>query len=122
MTSKNDEQDRRLNDHENRINTLEETDVCVVGEVDFIREKNVTVGAYGKFDVRHNEVPEVGLKITIGLGESWQERETKNIEKRIKALEEKLEMIGAEPKMEKTENGWSISINEDKMTKVVNKF
>jgi len=56
--------DNTIYDNNKRIDELEETDVNIVGEVNFIREKNYTVGLYGKFDVKHNEVPEVGLKIT----------------------------------------------------------
>ena len=97
-------------------------DVNICGEVEFIREKNYTVGVYGKFDVRHSEVPEVGLRITIGLGESWEQRKIEEINNRLKNLEKKLVYIGVEPKLEKTENGWQMSISEEDMPEVIKRF
>jgi len=113
---------RRLDNHENRIDTLEETDVNIVGEIDFIRKENFTMGVYGKYDIRHNEVPEVGLKITVGLGKSESQVKREQLEKRIENLERKLNMIGIEPTVEKTANGWKMSISEKDTSKVLKRF
>lgn len=77
---------QRLNDHEGRIDDLEETQFNVVGEVQFIRAKNHTVSVYTKYDVRHSRFPEIGLKITIGLGKSWTEREIDKINAKLEEL------------------------------------
>ena len=111
-----------INNNKERIDTLEETDVCIVGEVDFIREKNYKVGIYGKYDIRHQEIPEVGLKITVGIGVSWEQRKIEEVEKRIKSLEKKLGYIGIEPILEKTNNGWEMSISEEDTPKVLKRF
>lgn len=65
----------RLNGLEKRTNRLEETQVNIDTELQFIRDKNLTVGLYGKYDVRHNRVPEVGVRVVIGIGKSWTERQ-----------------------------------------------
>ena len=113
---------RRLDNHENRIDTLEETDVNIVGEIDFIRKENFTMGVYGKYDIRHNEVPEVGLKITIGLGKSESQVKRERLERRIENLERKLNVIGVKPTVEKTANGWKMSISEKDTPKVLKRF
>ena len=116
------ENTNRLNEHEDRIGELEETDVNIMGEIDFIRKENLTVGVYSKYDIRHNEIPEVGLKITIGLGKSEGQIKREELEKRLENLERKLMMIGVEPTVEKTENGWQMSISEEDMPEVIKRF
>jgi hypothetical protein len=69
----------RLNGLEKRTNRLEETQVNIDTELQFIREKNLTVGLYGKYDVRHNRVPEVGVRIVLGIGKSWTERQIEKV-------------------------------------------
>ncbi len=102
---KNVEQDRRLDDHDNRIGDLEETEINIKGEVQFYRGKNVTMGIYAKTDMRHPNINnEVGLNIIIGIGKSWTEKEIDKVKNKIKALENKLDWIGVEPEIEKIEN------------------
>jgi len=48
---------------------LEDTKYCVRGEVQFIRKENLTVGIYGKTDLRHNSINnEMGINFVIGTG------------------------------------------------------
>lgn len=81
----------RLNDHEGRIGDLEETQFNIVPEVQFIRGKNHTVSAYTKYNVRHNKIPEVGLRITVGLGKSWTQEELEKMEEKLSKLEALIE-------------------------------
>jgi len=133
----NNKQDNTLNDHNNRITSnanriehheerigdLEDTQYCVRGEVQFIRKENLTVGVYGKTDVRHPNINnEVGINIIIGLGKSEAQGKRENLEKRVANLEKKLGWIGIEPEVKKTETGWEISIKEEDKIKLLNRF
>jgi hypothetical protein len=113
----------RIDNHENRIGDLEDTQYCVRGEVQFIRKENLTVGVYGKTDVRHPNINnEVGINIVIGLGKSEAQEKRENLEKRVANLEKKLGWIGIEPEVRKTETGWEISIKEEDKIKLLNRF
>lgn len=112
----------RLDKHEERIGELEETQINIAGEIDFIRKENLTVGLYSKYDIRHSRVPDAGIIVRIGFGKSEAQEKREALEKRIVALENKLDMIGAEPRVEKTKNGYKISISEDNMGKVLKRF
>jgi len=65
----------RVDDVDKKLNSLAETQINIDAELQFIREKNLTVGLYNKFDVKHCRVPEVGVRVVIGIGKSWTERE-----------------------------------------------
>lgn len=121
--------ENRLNNHEDRIEDLEETEVNVIGEVEFIRQKNYKVGVYGKYDVRHNRTPEVGLRVTIGLGKSWEQKELEKVEAKMKKLEQALEKIlkragGKEITIEKkeTEQGMTFEIDKVGTAKILKRF
>lgn len=117
---------QRLDNHEGRINDLEETQFNVMGEVQFIRAKNHTISVYTKYDVRHNRVPEVGLKFTIGLGKSWTQEELERLEAKLTKIEKLLGQTAREvpikTKMIKTKNGYSIVIDEADTVKFLKKF
>ena len=83
---------QRLDNHEGRIGELEETEICIRSEMQFIREKNLTVGIYGKTDFRHPQINnEIGLNIVIGLGKSWTEKEMDKIQAKLNKLEKMIE-------------------------------
>jgi len=118
---------QRLDNHEGRISDLEETKMNLVGEVQFIRKKNHTVSAYTKYDVRHSRVPEVGLKLTVGLGKSWTQEELERLETKLNKIEKLLHRVVGkkepiETKMIKTNNGYSIVIDEPNTVKLLKKF
>ena len=118
---------KRLDDHEGRISDLEETEINLMGEVQFIRGKNHTVSTYAKYDVRHSSVPEVGLKLTVGLGKSWTQEELERLEIKLNKIEKLLQKVAGkreliETKMIKTNNGYSIVINEGDTVKLLKKF
>jgi len=118
---------QRLDNHEGRIEDLEETEVNLVGEVQFIRKKNQTISTYIKYDVRHNTFPEVGLKLTVGLDKSWTQEELERLETKLNKIEKLLQQIAGkrepiETKMVETENGYSIVIDEVDTAKLLKKF
>ena len=125
----NSRQDRTLQDHESRIGTLEETQVNVRGELKFIREKNFEVGVYSKYNTNRNVCSEVGLSITINLGESYTDREIRNMNKKIAVLQKTMDRLiqrsGVEEfevKKEITNKGVSFSINKEGTTKFLKRF
>jgi len=133
----NERQDRtlanhesRLNNHEGRLGKLEETQFNIRGEVQFIREKNFTVGVYGKYNTNRQVCSEVGLSITIGIGKSWTEREIDKVNDKVAKLEaliqKQLERAGGEDvKVIKTENNngsTTFSIDMDGTAKVLKRF
>ena len=120
----------RLNEHDGRISDLEETEVCIRGEVQFIREKNWTVGIYGKTDLRHPEINnEIGLNVIIGLGKSWTEKEMDKMQKKLDKLSNMVEKgiqyktgQDIQIKKVKTDTGYRFSIDKETTAKMTKKF
>lgn len=99
----NDRQDSTLLDHENRINDLdsrvndlEETQINIDGEVIFQRGRRHTIGAYGKYDMRHNRVPEVGIRVSIALEDSYEMKEIDKLNKRLDRINQQIESSNIE--------------------------
>jgi hypothetical protein len=80
----------RVDDVSNRVSALERTQYVVKTELKFIREKHLEVGAYAEYNVGRSTCSEVGLSITIPLGESYLDRENKKINTRLDRLEQKI--------------------------------
>ena len=117
--------ENRLNDHNNRISDLEETKVNIVGEVQFIRGKNHIISAYGKYDVRHGNCPEAGIKFTVGLGKSWEAKEIEKTNVRISRLENMLQltiMDSIKIKETKTDKGIKLEIDRVDTLKLSTEF
>lgn len=118
-----DDNVKRLDNHEGRIEDLEDTSYCVRGEVQFVRKENLTVGIYGKTDLRHTDINrEVGINIVVGIGKSSGQVKREELEKRIEGLEKKLGFIGVEPVITKNEKGYIVSISEQDKMKVLKRF
>jgi len=102
---------------------LEDIAYCIKGEVQFIREENLTIGIYGKTNVRHPKIDnEVGINIVIGLGKSAGQKEREALERRIERLEKKLGYIGVDTVETKNEKGYIISIEKKDKMKVLRRF
>jgi len=80
----------RVDDVSNRVSALEKTQYVVKTELKFIREKHLEVGAYAEYNVGRSTCSEVGLNITIPIGESYLDRENKKINSRLDRLEQKV--------------------------------
>jgi hypothetical protein len=107
----NDRQDATLRDHENRINDLdnrvdelEETQINIDGEVIFQRGRRYSIGAYGKYDMRHNRVPEVGIRVSIALEDSYEMKEIDKLNKKIDKMNRQTELSNIETEIV-VENG-----------------
>jgi len=77
----------RIDDVSNRVSKLENTQYNIRTEVKFVREKNLEVGIYSKYNTNRNVCAEVGLNIVVPIGESYQDRENKKINTRLDRLE-----------------------------------
>lgn len=105
----------RLNNHEDRIDELEETQVNIAPELVLLQGRRHKIGVYGKYDTLHNRVPEVGLRISIALDDSWETKEIEKLNKRFEALEAKLNRHSIETEVIKTgESSFRIQIKDKK--------
>ena len=77
----------QINNLNKRVGSLEDTQLNVRGEVDFIREKNYTVGVYGKYNMNRNVCSEVGLAVTVGIGDSYMDREMTKLNAKLSRIE-----------------------------------
>jgi len=114
----------RLDNHENRLDSLEDTQFNLMGEVNILQGKRWKFGAYGKYNLNRNVTSEVGLKITIDLDKSWSVKELEKVNKRLEALESKLNRHNIKTETVKTgDKTWSIRIKDktDAM-KVIKRF
>jgi hypothetical protein len=120
----------RLNNHESRLGKLEDTQFNLRGELKFIREKNFEVGIYSKYNTNSNVCSEVGLSITIGIGNSWTERELESVNKKVSELQKSMEKIlqkagGNDIAVEKTQNKdgtTTFSVDKTGTMKILKKF
>jgi len=110
LDNKNNEQDRRISNVSSRVGKLERTQYVIHGELKFIREKHLEVGVYTEYNIGRSKVSEVGIAITVPIGESYLDRENKQIKSRLNRLEQ---AVGQTAVIEKTvdENGKTKSIH-----------
>lgn len=116
---------RRLDNHEGRIDELEEMEVNIAPEIKFYRGKNTELSLYGKYDVRHNNVPEVGFRVVVSFGKSWEQKEIEKMNKKVEKLDKLLQKLGGkgtETFVEHTEDGAVITTNEDGLIKIMRRF
>jgi len=89
----------KLNGVSKRVSRLERTQFVIHGEVKFIREKHLEVGVYTEYNIGRSKVSEVGIAITVPIGESYLDRENKQIKSRLDRLERS---VGQTAVIEKT--------------------
>jgi len=114
----------RLNNHEKRIGTLEETQFNIEGEVILKQWRRAKLSTYGKYDLRHNRCPEVGLKITFALDDSWEAKEIDKVNAKLSKMELAMNMNGIETeKVVIDDNHFQLRIkNKSSALKVINKL
>ena len=104
----------RVDSVSNRVSKLEKTQYGVRTELKFIREKHLEVGVYSFYSGTRNTMAEVGLNVVIPIGESYIDRENKQINARLDRLEQK---VGTTAVIERTldskGNIKSIRINDN---------
>jgi hypothetical protein len=111
----NNRQDKTLQNHEKRINRLEETQYNVEGVVRLLDTKKTTLEVYNTYDVAHSRSIAIGVRVTYKLGKSYQDKVNEKVEARLNNIEKKLEIA---PIIEKViENGKvkSISISDSRL-------
>ena len=124
MTTINKNQDKTLQDHENRIEDLdnrvgdlEKTQYKIQTEFRILDTEKISVSPYISNNINRHKLDEAGIRITIKLGSSYEEREIAETNKRLDVLEKK---IGLAPIITKTldskgkvksielTNGWNV--------------
>jgi hypothetical protein len=88
--------DDRIDSTNKRVSELEETQINIDGEVIFQRGRRHTIGAYGKYDMRHNRVPEVGIRVSIALEDSYEMKEIDKLNKKIDKMNKQAELSNIE--------------------------
>lgn len=119
-TEWNTRQDNKIENHENRIGTLEDTQYNLMGEVNILQGRRWKFGVYGKYNLNRNVNSEAGLKITISLGDSWEAKEIDKVNKRLQKLENKLKFHNIETEtVQKDKNTWTLRIKDKNDAKKV---
>jgi hypothetical protein len=78
-----------INNANDRITKLEDTQQIVGAEVRIHDSKKWTVTLFADFNIVRNTVDRQGIKFTYKMGESYTDKEMKRLETRIQALEVK---------------------------------
>jgi len=122
-------QQDQLNNHDKRIHNLEKTQIGIRTQVNFIREKNYEMGVYGVYDISRSKASEVGLAITIGLGESYTDREISALNKKLEKMEamftnnvKRAGVTDVQVKTVKTDKGMKIMIDHEGTAKLLGRF
>jgi len=90
LTEKNNEQDNRINSVEKQVKGLSQTQYNIRTELKFIRQKHLEMGIYGVYNTNRRICSEVGINVVIPVGEGYQDRENKQMNKRIYNIEQQL--------------------------------
>jgi hypothetical protein len=88
QTEWNQRQDSQIQNHENRIKKLEQTQYNVEGVLRVLDTKRTTWELYDTYNTRNNKMIAIGARITIKLGKSYTDRKIEELEKRIQAIEQ----------------------------------
>lgn len=124
ISSINKTQDKKLQDHtdkindlDNRVGNLERTNYKIQTEFRIIDTRKISVSPYLSNNITRHKLDEAGIRITIKIGSSFEEREIAKTNKRLERLENK---IGLAPVITKTldnkgrvksielSNGWNV--------------
>jgi len=104
--------DSRIDEVSDRVGELEKTQYVIHTELKFIREKHLEVGIYTEYNIGRNCVSEIGLNITIPIGESYLDRENTQIKARLDRLEQILGTSEMQESIERTKMN-KLKVNTD---------
>ena len=90
LTEKNNEQDNRINSVEKQVKGLSQTQYNIRTELKFIRQKHLEMGIYGVYNTNRRICSEVGINVVIPVGEGYQDRENKRINRRLSNIEKQI--------------------------------
>lgn len=79
----------RVDNLDNRVGNLEKTQNIIGAEVRVYDSKKVTVTLFADYTQTRQMVDRAGIRFTYKIGESYQDKEMKRLEKRIEMLEAK---------------------------------
>jgi len=89
--------DNRINDHENKINNLndrvgklERTQIKAQVEFRVLDTKKLSISPYLSQNFTRNKVDEVGVRIQVKLGRSYEEKLIENTNKRVVEIEKRM--------------------------------
>jgi hypothetical protein len=85
-----DSHSKTLQNHENRINTLEETQYNIEGVLRILDTKKTTIEIYNTYDTGHSRNVAVGVRVTYKLGKSYQDKVNEKTEVRLTNLEKSI--------------------------------
>lgn len=77
----------RINDLDNRLGELEDTQQIVGGEVRIHDSKKWQVNLFADYSVNRNKVDRTGIRFTYKFGESYEEKRINELERRLQQLE-----------------------------------
>ena len=80
----------RINDLDNRVGKLEQTQFKVQAEFRILDTKHFTISPYISQNFTRNKIDEVGLRVTVKLCKSYEEKEIIKTNSRIERLEQYL--------------------------------
>jgi len=77
----------RVDNIDNRVKKLERTQYCLETDIRILDTKRLTISPYFRENFTRAKVDEVGVRVTIKLGSSYEEREIAKTNKRLDNLE-----------------------------------
>ncbi len=86
LTNINNIQSQQIGDLDNRLSKLEKTQQVIEVESRVYDSKRLTIKPFARYNITRNKVDVVGLRFTIKLGSSYEEKLIKKLEQQIKEL------------------------------------
>jgi len=80
------QQGRTLQDHENRLNGLEETQRVIEGEIRIKDTKKWQVNTFIRYNENRNIIDTVGIRIQFKIGKSYEETRIDELERKLQFL------------------------------------
>lgn len=90
INEKNTQQDQRLDNLENRVSDLEDPQFILGLNVRLADTQKTTLNAFVDYSTNRGQVDRYGLRLTVKLGESYEETLIKELMAKIEALETKV--------------------------------
>lgn len=89
----------RIDDVSNRVSKLEKTQYVIENDFRIFDNKHITISPFIRENITRSKMDTVGIRFTIKIGKSYEEKLIENTNARVTAIETKL---GIAPIIEKT--------------------
>lgn len=113
---------RNIESLDNRLSELEETQYVAEAEVRVYDGRRLTVSSFVRHSFTRNKLDVVGIRFTIKIGQSYEERLIAQQSKRLEKIEKQLGIRTQYKVVGKTKNGWDIVAEPNGVVSLNKKF